>query len=35
MNNTSVAMGQNAIWQYGFYAGTFSEYDLQALVGGD
>ena len=31
MNNTAFAMGQNAIWQHGFYAGTFSEYDVRAL----
>jgi REP element-mobilizing transposase RayT len=31
MNNTAYAMGQNAIWQNGFYAGTFSEYDVRAL----
>ncbi|GAA4464830.1 hypothetical protein GCM10023156_51740 [Novipirellula rosea] len=33
MNNTAFAMGQNAIWQPGFYAGTFSEYDVH-VVGG-
>jgi REP element-mobilizing transposase RayT len=33
MNNTAYAMGQNAIWQRGFYAGTFSEYDVRALRG--
>jgi REP element-mobilizing transposase RayT len=33
MNNTAYAMGQNAIWQWGFYAGTFSEYDVRALRG--
>jgi len=33
MNNTAFAMGQNAIWQRGFYAGTFSEYDVRALRG--
>ncbi|TWT64675.1 transposase [Allorhodopirellula solitaria] len=31
MNNTAYTMGQNAIWQHGFYAGTFSEYDVRAL----
>lgn len=31
MSNT--AMGQNAIWQHGFYAGTFSEYDVRAVGG--
>ena len=31
MNNTAFAVGQNAIWQHGFYAGTFfSEYDVRA-----
>ncbi len=33
MNNTAYAMGQNAIWQRGFCAGTFSEYDVRALRG--
>jgi len=33
MNNTAFAMGQNAIWKHGFYAGTFSEYDVRALRG--
>lgn len=31
MNNTSYAVGQDAIWQYGFYTGSFSEYDLGGL----
>jgi len=33
MNNTAFAFGKNAIWQDGFYAGTFSEYDVRALRG--
>ena len=33
MNNTAFVMGQNAIWQQGFYGGTFSEYDVRALRG--
>jgi REP element-mobilizing transposase RayT len=33
MNNSAYAVGQNAIWQPGFYAGTFSEYDVRALRG--
>lgn len=33
MNNTAFVMGQNAIWQHGFYVGTFSEYDVRALRG--
>jgi len=33
INNTAFAMGQNAIWQQGFYGGTFSEYDVRALRG--
>ena len=33
MNNKAFAIGQNAIWQYRFYAGTFSEYDVRALRG--
>ena len=31
MNNTAFAMGQTAIWQPGFYVGTFSEYDVRAV----
>lgn len=31
MNNTAYAVGQNAIWQRGYYAGTFSEYDVNAV----
>jgi len=31
MSNTAFAMGQNAIWQPGFYVGTFSEYDVRAV----
>jgi REP element-mobilizing transposase RayT len=31
MNNTAFAMGQNELWQRGFYAGTFSEYDVRAV----
>ena len=34
MNNTAFAMVQNAIWQHGFYAGTFSEYDVRVLRSG-
>ena len=33
MNNTAFALGQNAIWQHWFDAGTFSEYDVRALRG--
>jgi REP element-mobilizing transposase RayT len=31
MNNTAFAMRQNALWQPGFYVGTFSEYDVRAV----
>lgn len=31
LNNTAYAVGQNAIWQRGYYAGTFSEYDTNAV----
>ena len=31
LNNLAYAMGQNAIWQRGYYAGTFGEYDLDAV----
>jgi REP element-mobilizing transposase RayT len=30
-NNTAYALGQKAIWCANFYAGTFSEYDMQAI----
>jgi REP element-mobilizing transposase RayT len=30
-NNLAYAMGQSPIWQEGFYAGTFSEYDMGAI----
>ena len=30
LNNTAYAVGQNAIWQRGYDAGTFSEYDTNA-----
>jgi len=33
MNNTAYAVGQNAVWQGGYYAGTFSEYDSNAVRG--
>ena len=33
MNNTAYAIGRNAIWQRGFYVGTFSEYDIRAVGG--
>lgn len=31
LNNLSYALGRNAIWQQGYYAGTFGEYDMGAL----
>ncbi len=31
LNNLAYAMGQNAIWQSGYYAGTFGEYDMGAV----
>jgi REP element-mobilizing transposase RayT len=30
-NNTAYALGQKAIWSENFYAGTFSEYDMQVI----
>jgi len=30
-NNTAYALGQKPIWNENFYAGTFSEYDMQAV----
>ncbi|MEM7311875.1 MAG: transposase [Planctomycetota bacterium] len=31
MNNSAYTFGQNAVWQFGFYAGSFSEYDVNAV----
>jgi REP element-mobilizing transposase RayT len=31
LNNLAYALGQNAIWQFGYYIGTFSEYDMHAV----
>jgi RNA polymerase sigma factor (sigma-70 family) len=31
MNNLAYAMGQKAIWQNGYYVGTFSEYNMNAV----
>lgn len=31
MNNLAFVLGQNAIWEHGYYVGTFSEYDMQAV----
>ena len=31
LNNLAYALGQVRIWQEGFYAGTFSEYDMDAI----
>ena len=31
LNNLSHVMGRNPIWQYGYYAGTFGEYDMGAV----
>ena len=31
LSNLAYAFGQNAIWQHGYYVGTFSEYDMDAV----
>jgi len=31
MNNTAFAFGQQAIWRPGYYAGSFGEYDMDAV----
>ncbi len=31
MNNLAYAFGQNQIWQSSYYAGTFGEYDMDAV----
>lgn len=33
MNNLAYSLGQNAVWQYGYYAGTFGEYDMKLVRG--
>jgi REP element-mobilizing transposase RayT len=33
LNNLAYALGQNAVWQFGYYAGTFGEYDMGAVRG--
>jgi REP element-mobilizing transposase RayT len=40
LNNLAFAVGQRALWESGYYAGTFSEYDMDAVrtfvrVGGE
>ena len=30
-NNLAYALGQNAVWKYTYYAGTFGEYDMDAI----
>ena len=31
LNNLAYVMKQNAVWQYGYYVGTFSEYNMNAV----
>ena len=31
MNNLAYMAGRDAIWQYGYYVGTFGEYDMDAV----
>jgi len=31
MNDLAYSLGQNAIWQFGYYVGTFGEYDMYAV----
>lgn len=31
MSNLAHSLGQNAIWQFGYYVGTFGEYDMYAV----
>jgi len=33
MNNLAFGVGQGAIWEFGYYVGTFSEYDMDAVRG--
>lgn len=33
LNNLAYALGQKAVWQFGYYAGTFGEYDMGAVRG--
>lgn len=31
LNNLAYAMGQNALWEFGYYAGTFGEYNMNSV----
>jgi hypothetical protein len=31
MNNLAYAAGQKPLWEYGYYAGSFGEYDMNAV----
>lgn len=31
MNNLAYSLGQKAIWESSYYAGTFGEYDMQMV----
>ena len=31
MNNLAYAMGQNAIWQFGYFVAGFGDYDMGAV----
>lgn len=31
LNNLAFGLGQNAVWEFGYYAGTFSEYNMNAV----
>src|SRR5205823_7750768 len=31
LNNLAYALGQRAVWQFGYYAGTFGEYGMRAV----
>jgi REP element-mobilizing transposase RayT len=35
MNNLAYALGQRPIWEFGYYVGTFSEYDMGAVRQGE
>jgi REP element-mobilizing transposase RayT len=31
MNNLAYALGQKPLWEFGYYAGSFGEYDMNAV----
>jgi len=34
MNNLAYALGQKPVWEFGYYVGSFGEYDMNAVRDG-